>query len=112
MKIKIIDFGFAIQTSDANQKLRTFCGTPAFMSPELCNNQEYSGPASDNWAAGIVLYTILFGIEPFRGKTERELFKRINSGKLIFPESTHQDFSSSCEKLQQQPSHKLNGNRK
>lgn len=35
---KIIDFGFATQTKDAHQKLRTFCGTPAFMSPELCNN--------------------------------------------------------------------------
>lgn len=35
---KIIDFGFAYQTKDQHQKLRTFCGTPAFMSPELCNN--------------------------------------------------------------------------
>ena len=64
------------------------------MSPELCNNQEYSGPAADNWAAGIVLYTILFGVEPFKGKTEQELFRRINSGQINFPESLHPDFGS------------------
>lgn len=64
------------------------------MSPELCNNQEYSGPAADTWAAGIVLYTILFGVEPFKGKTETELFRRINSGNVTFPESSHPDFCS------------------
>jgi len=58
---KIIDFGFAIQTKDPHEKLRTFCGTPAYMSPELCKKKEYSGPASDTWAAGVLLYTLLFG---------------------------------------------------
>ena len=49
---KIIDFGFAAQT---HQKMQVFCGTPAYMSPEICSKNSYDGPA------GILLYTMLFG---------------------------------------------------
>ena len=91
---KIIDFGFAIQTRDANEKLRTFCGTPAYMSPELCKKKEYSGPASDTWAAGVLLYTLLFGTQPFKARTEVDLFKAINQGHFEFPKSSHPDFQA------------------
>jgi len=30
---KIIDFGFATQTAHRHEKLKAFCGTPAYMSP-------------------------------------------------------------------------------
>lgn len=80
MTTKIIDFGFAIQTKEPHEKLRTFCGTPAYMSPELCKKKEYSGIASDNWAAGVLLYTLLFGTQPFKARTEYDLFRLINKG--------------------------------
>lgn len=35
IKIKIIDFGFATQTDTINQELTSFCGTPAYMAPEM-----------------------------------------------------------------------------
>jgi serine/threonine protein kinase len=40
VKTKIIDFGFAAQSS---KKLEIFCGTPAYMSPEICGKHKYSG---------------------------------------------------------------------
>jgi serine/threonine protein kinase len=33
LQTKIIDFGFATQTQEPYEKLRAFCGTPAYMSP-------------------------------------------------------------------------------
>ena len=40
-KVHIIDFGFAV---DCKQKLKTFCGTPSYMAPELVlKRPEYSG---------------------------------------------------------------------
>ena len=39
-QIKLIDFGFACQTRD---KLRQWCGTPAYMSPEIVLKKEYDG---------------------------------------------------------------------
>ena len=79
---KVIDFGFAAQSRD---KMQIFCGTPAYMSPEICAKQKYDGPAADVWASGILLYTMLFGIQPFKAPTEPELYRKIIKGTFAFP---------------------------
>jgi serine/threonine protein kinase len=60
--------------------MQIFCGTPAYMSPEICAKDKYEGQASDIWAAGILLYTILFGQQPFRAQNEKDLFRKIMKG--------------------------------
>ena len=71
---KIIDFGFACISRD---KLKVFCGTPSYMSPEIVSNSSYRGHASDVWACGIILYVMLCGTVPFKANIERDLFKKI-----------------------------------
>ena len=61
--VKIIDFGFACV---AREKLRVFCGTPSFMSPEIVAKREYRGAGADVWACGIILYACLTGTVPFK----------------------------------------------
>ena len=55
------------------------------MSPEICAKEKYEGQASDVWAAGIVLFTMLFGHQPFRAVNEKELFKKIQKGNYSMP---------------------------
>jgi|TARA_B110000285_G_scaffold178764_1_gene201137 serine/threonine protein kinase len=76
LETKIIDFGFSVQTK-APEKIRSFCGTPAYMAPELCLKTEYYGPGVDVWAIGVVFYTMLFGNQPWKGRSEQELFRKI-----------------------------------
>lgn len=90
---KIIDFGFSCQTDYKNEKLRSFCGTPAYMSPEITAKKDYSGPASDIWASGVLLYSLLMGTQPFKAKTEQELYRKIQKCAISFPKSSHPDFS-------------------
>ena len=83
--IKIIDFGFGVKCNrDVYQKL--FCGTPSYMAPEIVKKEKYLACYSDIWSLGVLFYAMLFGIFPFQGKDDDELFEKINEANIIFPE--------------------------
>ena len=43
--LKLMDLGFSIQLSDREQhRLKLFCGTPAYMAPEILRGHSYRGP--------------------------------------------------------------------
>ncbi|EAR97534.2 Serine/Threonine kinase domain protein (macronuclear) [Tetrahymena thermophila SB210] len=75
-EIKLIDFGFSIQAPN-DKKLNMFCGTASYMSPELVQQQDYYGKPTDVWALGVLLFVLLQGRFPFKGKDDNELFKKI-----------------------------------
>lgn len=63
-KIKLIDFG--LSNFMEKGKLRsTFCGTPAYASPEMILGNKYTGPEVDVWSLGVVLYSMITGVFPF-----------------------------------------------
>ena len=68
LKPKLIDFGFS---SKCGEKLKNFCGTPPYMSPEIAARVPYYGEPADMWALGILLYMMLFGKFPFRATSEK-----------------------------------------
>ena len=83
--IKIIDFGFGVKCNrDTYQKL--FCGTPSYMAPEIVKKEKYIACYSDIWSLGVLFFAMLYGIFPFKGKDEDDLFEKINEAKLLFPE--------------------------
>ena len=52
------------------------------MSPEIVRkNNDYKGKPVDIWALGVLLYNMLTGVNPFRGTTEPDLFKKIQRGQ-------------------------------
>lgn len=79
---KVIDFGFAAKSKE---KLQVFCGTPAYMSPEICAKKHYDGRAADIWASGVILYTMLFGVQPFTASNESDLYKKVQKGSFKMP---------------------------
>jgi MAP/microtubule affinity-regulating kinase len=79
-QVKIIDFGFACSSKE---KLRVFCGTPSYMSPEIVSNRDYWGNAADVWACGVILFLLLTGTLPFKSGSEKELFRKIQKGVYV-----------------------------
>ena len=73
--IKLCDFGFAVVCGD--RKLRTVCGSPAYMAPELSTREAYHGPPVDLWALGCFAFEVLQGTPPFRGESLDSLNLRI-----------------------------------
>ena len=88
--IKIIDFGFGMfAPDDALQNF--FCGTPNYMPPEIVVKQSYKGDRADLWSLGILLYKMLVGEFPFKGETEKDLYKTIQKGKFKIPQFISED---------------------
>lgn len=60
-------------------------GTFMFLCPEACAGGGYSAYSADVWAAGVVLYCMLFGVVPFGRRCDNpmDLFQQIQQGSLL-----------------------------
>jgi eukaryotic-like serine/threonine-protein kinase len=72
-KVKVGDFGVARLAEGTSQALSsTVAGTPRYMSPEQARGQP-TGPSTDVYSAGVVLYEMLAGEPPFTHGSAVEL---------------------------------------
>ena len=55
------------------------------MAPEIVQKIEYTGPPADIWALGVLLFTVLSGCFPYRGATDKELYKKIMKADYRLP---------------------------
>nr|AML77357.1 putative LOV domain-containing protein [Akania lucens] len=64
----------------------SFVGTEEYIAPEIITGAGHSS-AIDWWALGILLYEMLYGRTPFRGKNRQRTFANILHKDLTFPSS-------------------------
>ncbi|WMV11791.1 hypothetical protein MTR67_005176 [Solanum verrucosum] len=64
----------------------SFVGTEEYIAPEIITGAGHSS-AIDWWALGILLYEMLYGRTPFRGKNRQKTFSNILNKDLTFPSS-------------------------
>ena len=83
--LKVADFGISHMLSASGQKLADAAGTPAFMSPELCEGKPFSGQSADIWAMGATIFMLRFGHPPFIAKNIINLYNKIVNDPLVFP---------------------------
>lgn len=92
--IKLCDFECALIVTNDCQELTTkkvsskFVGTAEYISPEILLNLP-SGPASDIWALGCIIYQLLTGFVPFKGKTDFLTYELITKGEVMYPNVTN-----------------------
>jgi serine/threonine protein kinase len=66
--IKIVDFGLAREYEDEEEGLlETMCGTPLYIAPEIFAQNKYDYRV-DIWSIGAIIYKLLFGKPPIKGK--------------------------------------------
>ncbi|XP_068107328.1 serine/threonine-protein kinase PLK2 [Hyperolius riggenbachi] len=86
MELKVGDFGLAARLEPMEQRRRTICGTPNYLSPEVLNKQGH-GCESDIWALGCVMYTMLLGRPPFETTNLKETYRCIREARYSLPSS-------------------------
>jgi serine/threonine protein kinase len=64
--ILLADFGFAKYVPEDG--LKTRCGTPAFVAPEILVGNRYNTQV-DMWSCGCLLYMLIGGYPPFQDET-------------------------------------------
>lgn len=82
--VKMADFGLAKENVNSMNLAMSFCGSPAYLSPELVN-KEGSDKSADVYAFGALVYELLTGLPPFFSENIYELFHNIRRGQLAFP---------------------------
>lgn len=97
--VKVSDFGMS-KFIDAHTMMKTFCGTPMYVAPEILTNHgrnPYTNQV-DVWSLGVILYVCLSGTIPFQ-KNDVSLEEQIRCGMYKFRSSHFQHVSQDALKL-------------
>ncbi|KAK2088463.1 RAC-beta serine/threonine-protein kinase [Saguinus oedipus] len=82
--IKITDFGLCKEGISDGATMKTFCGTPEYLAPEVLEDNDY-GRAVDWWGLGVVMYEMMCGRLPFYNQDHERLFELILMEEIRFP---------------------------
>lgn len=92
-QVKVMDFGIARAVSDSSSTVAettAIIGTAAYFSPEQAKGEPVDARA-DLYSAGVVLYELLTGRQPFRGDTPVAVAYQHVSETPIAPSEANED---------------------
>ncbi|ORY56062.1 kinase-like domain-containing protein [Pseudomassariella vexata] len=83
----------------ANFRTNSFVGTEEYIAPEVIKGSGHTS-AVDWWTLGILVYEMLYGTTPFKGKNRNATFANILREEIPFPEhSGAPQISNLCKSL-------------
>lgn len=90
--IKLADFSLAKENATVENPAISFCGTPAYLPPEILSNAG-AYTATDVYLIGVNLFKFLTGNTPFydRFSSLPDLYRAISNARLVFPKDVRED---------------------
>lgn len=85
--LKVSDFGLSAVSDQIRQDglFHTFCGTPAYVAPEVLGRKGYDGAKVDIWSCGVILFLLMAGHLPFHDQNVMVMYKKIYKGEFRCP---------------------------
>ena len=78
---KMADFGLAKEGISDKKTARSFCGSPAYLAPEMLGTKGV-GKSADVYQVGAVLYEFLIGLPPYYTENIKKLYENIKGARL------------------------------
>ncbi|KAK7290396.1 hypothetical protein RIF29_04792 [Crotalaria pallida] len=99
--LKVSDFGLSAVSDQMRQDglFHTFCGTPAYVAPEVLGRKGYDGAKVDLWSCGVVLFVLMAGYLPFHDHNVMAMYKKIYKGEFRCPRWFSPDLSRLLTRL-------------
>lgn len=94
--IKIMDFGLS-KIASSQEKLKGGFGTLSYVAPEILVRDPYNKEV-DIWSLGIILFYMLTGHLPFKGKEEDIVADKIVNDDLEFKEEEWENRSKKSKR--------------
>ncbi|KFK28542.1 hypothetical protein AALP_AA7G010200 [Arabis alpina] len=85
--LKVSDFGLSAVSDQIRQDglFHTFCGTPAYVAPEVLARKGYDAAKVDIWSCGVILFVLMAGYLPFHDRNVMAMYKKIYRGEFRCP---------------------------
>jgi serine/threonine protein kinase len=80
----LTDFGLAKQGIGVNDTSQSFCGSVAYLAPEMLRRTGHAR-SIDWYLLGVLIYEMLVGVPPYFNTDKAKLFENIQSGPLKIP---------------------------
>ncbi|MCQ2818758.1 MAG: serine/threonine-protein kinase [archaeon] len=96
--IKLADFGLAKEKVEDHSLTGSFCGSPAYLAPEMVSKKGVGKPA-DIYGIGACLYEMICGTPPFYAEKISELYSNITQKNLMFPGYFSEDLKDLLKNL-------------
>ena len=97
-EVKVLDFGVSkAPTADDLTREGQILGTPQYLAPEQIDGKV--GPASDQYALGVVLYVCLTLRLPYEDHQNRQLLQAIETGTFESPRTFRSDLPEALEAI-------------
>ena len=97
-EVKVLDFGVSkAPTSDDLTREGQIVGTPQYLAPEQVDGKV--GPASDQYALGVLIYVCLTLRLPFEDHQSFGLLRAIETGKFESPRMFRPDLPETLERI-------------
>ncbi|CAD8097991.1 unnamed protein product [Paramecium sonneborni] len=96
--VKLADFGLSKENVSDQDKAKSFCGSPAYLSPDILS-QKGAGKPSDIYGIGCVMFEMMTGESPYYNDDIQQMYKNIQSGTLKWPKKMSAEAKNLISKM-------------
>ena len=95
--LKLIDFGLSSNFREC--RLKSHVGTPWYLAPEILRKSDGYTEACDVWSLGVMIYIMITGEQPFKGRNNNEIYTKILEDPVSFDHKKFAHVSPDCLQL-------------